>query len=178
MSDDLDLAEYEVPADTENGPSAICSRLVATCSEFAHLLAGEPRILILFRTIPKVKGGREVLGECCMPTVQGSLRSMFEWLMVERFGFYPDFLIILDKAFWEAADDLTKEILCFHELMHADQAVDQYGAPRFNKETGLPCWKIRGHSVEEFFETVRRYGAYSLDLEEFKTLLSGHETSR
>ena len=110
MSDDLDLAEYEVPADTENGPSAICSRLVATCSEFAHLRDGEPRILILFRAVPKVKGGRAVLGECCMPTVQGSLRSMFEWLMAERFGFYPDFMILLDRDWWNAADDRSLSV--------------------------------------------------------------------
>lgn len=178
MSDDFDLAEYVVPGDDENSPTAICARLVATCDEFVHLREGDPRMLILFRTAPKVKGGRAVLGECCMPTVQGSLRSMFEWLMIERFGFYPDFLIILDKEFWDEADERTREVLCFHELMHCDQATDQFGTPRFNKDTGLPCWCIRGHSVEEFCETVRRYGAYSLELEEFKRDLNNHETTR
>jgi len=167
MSDDLNLAEYEVPADTENGPKAICELLVVTCNEFAHLREGEPRILILFRTIPKVKGGRAVLGECCMPTVQGSLRSMFEWLMVERFGFYPDFMILLDRDWWNEADERSREALMFHELMHADQAVDQYGAPRFNKETGEPCWRIRGHDIEEFNAVVERYGAWLPDIRAF-----------
>lgn len=173
MSDDLDLAEYMVPPEDENGPVAICARLVATCDEFVHLKEGEPLILILFRTVPKVKGGRAVLGECCMPTVQGSLRSMFEWLMVERFGFYPEFMILLDKEFWDEADDRTREALMFHELMHADQATDQFGAPRFNKETGRPVWRIRGHDIEEFDAVVRRYGAWLSDIRSFISAASG-----
>lgn len=167
MSDDLDLSEYEVPGDGENAPTAIVERLVRTCDEFVHLREGEPRILVLFRTMPKTKGGRDVLGECMMPSVQGSLRSLFEWLMVERFGFFPDFLILLDKAFWEAVDDRTREALVFHELMHADQATDQFGAPRFNKDTGLPVWRIRAHDLEEFNAVVRRYGAWAPDISAF-----------
>lgn len=167
MSDDLDLAEFSVPGEGENAPTAIYERLVATCDEFVHLREGEPLILILFRHVPKVKAGRAVLGECCMPTVQGSLRSMFEWLMFERFGFYPDFLIILDKEFWDEADDMTREALMFHELMHADQATDQYGAPRFHKETGRPIWGIRGHDIEEFNAVVQRYGAWVPDIRSF-----------
>ncbi len=175
MSDDLDLAEYSVPDDGENAPAAILERLVGTCDEFVHLREGEPRILILFRNVPKTKGGRDVLGECMMPTVQGSLRSMFEWLMVERFGFYPDFLIILDRGWWEAVDDQAREALVFHELMHADQAVDQYGAPRFNKDTGLPVWRIRAHDVEEFNAVVRRYGAWVPDISAFVRAVSHGE---
>lgn len=173
MSDDLDLAEYSVPDDGENAPRAILERLVAACDEFVHLREGEPRILVLFRNQPKVKGGRAVLGECCMPMVQGSLKTMFEWLMVEQFGFYPDFLIILDRGWWEAADDVGREALMFHELMHADQATDQYGAPRFNKDTGLPVWRIRGHDIEEFNAVVRRYGAWAPDVSAFVRAVVG-----
>lgn len=173
MSDDLDLLGYSVPDADENSPTAICERLVRTCEEFIHLREGEPRILILFRHEAKVKGGRAVLGECCMPTVQGSLRSLFEWLMIERFGYYPDFLIMLDKEFWDEADELTREALVFHELLHCEQATDQFGAPKFNKETGQPIWRIRGHDIEEFNAVVRRYGAWSPDIASFISAARG-----
>jgi hypothetical protein len=171
--DKLEISGYVVPGDGENAPGAICERLVRTCKEFEHLKDGEPRILILFRTMPKIKGGRTVLGECCMPSVQGSLRSLFEWLMIERFGFYPDFLILLDTEFWEASDDRTREALMFHELMHADQKRDQYGAPMFGKESGLPLWCVRPHDLEEFDAVVRRYGAWSPDIGRFVMAVNG-----
>ncbi|HHP1741547.1 TPA: putative metallopeptidase, partial [Klebsiella pneumoniae] len=38
-------------------------------------------------------------------------------------------------------------------------------APKFNKETGMPVLKLRGHDVEEFVGVVRRYGA-SKDVQE------------
>lgn len=175
MSDDLTLDEYIVPDDDENGPSAICERLVRTCEEFVHLREGEPNILILFRGTAKVKAGRTVLGECMMPSVQGSLRTMFEWLMIQKFGYFPDFLIILDRDFWFAIDDTGREALMFHELMHADQATDQFGAPRFSKETGLPVWRIRGHDIEEFNAVVKRYGAWLPDIQSFISVVSGND---
>jgi hypothetical protein len=52
-----------------------------------------------------------------------------------------------------------------HELYHIAQATDDYGAPKFNKETGMPVLKLRGHDVEEFVGVVRRYGA-SKDVQE------------
>ena len=167
MSDDLDLSGYSVPEEGENAPQGLYARLVATCDELVHLKEQEPAVLILFRNFEKSKNGKLVLGSCCQPSVQGELKPMFEWLMVEHSGFFPDFLILLDRAFWDSADDRTREVLLFHELMHTEQATDKYGAPKFDRDTGAPVWSIRGHDLEEFNDVVRRYGAWSGDVERF-----------
>ncbi|WP_202907425.1 putative metallopeptidase [Sinorhizobium meliloti] len=46
-----------------------------------------------------------------------------------------------------------------HELCHAVQATDAFGAPKFSRSTGRPVFTIRGHDVEEFVGVVHRYGA-------------------
>ena len=173
MSDDLDLVGYLVPPDDENAPTAICARLVRSCDEFLHLKEGEASILVLFRTFPKVKAGRDVLGTCCMPSVQGELKPMFEWLLVEKFGYFPDFMILLDKAWWDAADEHSREALCFHELLHAGQKIDKYGAPMFNKDTGRPTSCINAHDIEEFNATVSRYGAWQPEIGAFVAAVRG-----
>lgn len=173
MSDDLDLAEFQIPGSEENAPAAICERLVRSCDEFAHLKDGEPAMLFLFRTTPKTKAGRDVLGTCYMHSVQGELKPMFEWLLIEKFGYYPDFMIVLDKAFWDEADDRTREALMFHELLHAGQKHDKYGAPMFNKDTGRPTWCINGHDIEAFDAEVRRYGAWTPDIAAFVEAAKG-----
>nr|WP_271894430.1 putative metallopeptidase [Phyllobacterium sp. IY22] len=45
-----------------------------------------------------------------------------------------------------------------HELYHAGQDRDSFGAPKFRKSTGLPVFILRGHDIEEFIGVVRRYG--------------------
>lgn len=173
MSDDLDLSEFLVPEDDENAPQAVYERLVRECAEFDVLREFEPSMLILFRTTPKLKAGREVLGECCMPSVQGSLKPMFEWLLIEKFGYYPTFMILLDRDFWMASDERTRSALMFHELCHAGQKHDKYGAPMFNKDTGEPCWMIRAHDLEEFDAVVRRYGAWEPGISRFVEAVQG-----
>lgn len=46
-----------------------------------------------------------------------------------------------------------------HELYHAAQETDAFGAPKFNRSTGRRVFTIRGHELEEFVGVVRRYGA-------------------
>lgn len=46
-----------------------------------------------------------------------------------------------------------------HELYHASQERDAFGAPKFSKSTGKPVFTLRGHDIEEFVGVVRRYGA-------------------
>ncbi|MGP1861266.1 putative metallopeptidase, partial [Citrobacter freundii] len=55
--------------------------------------------------------------------------------------------------------DLEFCALVEHELYHIAQATDDFGAPKFNKETGQPVLTLCGHDVEEFTGVVRRYGA-------------------
>jgi hypothetical protein len=157
-------APYVLP-DEDNHPATIAKELLKL-PEFEHLIQGEANIRWLLRTTTKIKDGREILGTCYLPTVQGELKDMFEWLLHDLFGEMPDFLIVLDFNYWGMADARQREILVFHELMHAGQKVDQYGAPRFT-QMGSPVWCIKPHSVEEFTEVVARYGAHNKDIKEF-----------
>lgn len=71
----------------------------------------------------------------------------------------PDFIITIDAAWWLQASDAEACALVEHELYHCAQDRDEYGAPKFNKQTGRPVFAMRGHDVEEFIGVVRRYGA-------------------
>lgn len=179
MSEIEELDMFSIPADDKNGPKELYRALVARCREFQHLRDGEPRVAFMLRHFEKIKAGRVVLGTCYMPSVQGELKPMFEWMLSRLLGSLPDFLIVLDADYWEAADDREREILIFHELMHCGQALDKYGAPKFNKDTGDPVWTINGHDVEEFTATVRRYGAYDHTIKAFIDAADGlSENSR
>lgn len=134
--------------------------------EHRHLVENDARIEWLMRNEPKVKAGRQVLGTCYRPKVNGELSGMFDWLLEVYFGEFPDFLITLDASYWAEATPLEREILVFHELSHAVQAQDQYGAPKFDKD-GNPVFAIVGHDIEEFNQVVARYGAHSPDVEAF-----------
>lgn len=46
-----------------------------------------------------------------------------------------------------------------HELYHAAQETDAFGAPKFSRSAGRPVFTFSGHDVEEFCAAVRRYGA-------------------
>lgn len=167
MSDDPFINDFEVPGEGDNEPREIFERLVNLCDNFEHLKNGAPHVEFLLRTQTKIKQGREILGTCYLPSVQGELRPMFDWMMMRTFGDIPDFLIVLDRDYWLDSDPMAREILIFHEAMHCDHAKDKYGAPRFDKDTGRPVWGIRGHDVEEFNEVVRRYGAHSHEIKSF-----------
>lgn len=140
--------------------------------ELAHIKDSEARIEWLFRTHAEVKGGRQVLGTVFRPEVNGRLRELFTWLLEDKFGGTDEdapiaFLIVLDYEFWAEAPDLQREILVYHELTHIQPALDKYGAPRFDKETGLPVLTLAGHDIEEFTAVVRRYGSYHQGLVDF-----------
>jgi hypothetical protein len=81
-------------------------------------------------------------------------QQMHEW-----FGRIPKYIITLAADYCEQCNDLEFCALVEHELYHIAQATDDFGAPKFNKETGQPVLKLRGHDVEEFVGVVRRYGA-------------------
>ena len=165
MNEDDLFAPYVKP-DPDSHPADIAARLLEL-EEFAHLVEGEASIDWLLRTAPKVKAGREILGTCYLPSVQGDLKDLFEWMLAMLLGRMPDFLVVLDQDYWLKVDDRLREILVYHEMLHMGHAVDRYGAPRYNKETGMPVFCIVGHDVEEFTATVRRYGAYSEDIRRF-----------
>ena len=156
-----------IPPGEPLSPSDIAAKLISECQEFEHLKDGEACIRFLMDTDETIKHGRRIIGSANMPTVQGNLKGVFDWLLHNFFqDEHVDFLIILELDYWEAADDRMREILVFHELCHCIHKKDRDGDPRYD-ETGRPVWGLLNHDLEEFNATVRRYGAYSEDVRAF-----------
>jgi hypothetical protein len=152
-------------------PADIAARLLSL-PEHQHLKDGDATIDFLFRVHERIENGRLVLGSAHLPQVTGKLRDCFEWMLESTLGRFPDFLIVLDKGYWDESDARLREILIYHELLHCGQKLDMWGAPRFTR-TGEPMWCIRGHDIEEFNETVTRYGQWSEAIRSFVTAAGG-----
>lgn len=117
----------------------------------------------LWAGIENTRAGRSIIGQCEHAPPQGVMgkwaRGRAQQQLEEWFGAIPlDFLITLDAAYCSSCSDNEFCALVEHELYHAAQELDAFGAPRFSKATGLPIYGIRGHDVEEFVGVVRRYG--------------------
>jgi len=149
-----------------NDPRIIMERLIECVEDFDLLRIAKPDILVLMRTVPKVKGGHLELGSMGLPGFQGVYSQLGMWLLAAYHGDVPDFILTLDLEFWDTASERQREALVFHELMHCTQARDKEGELRFDSE-GLPVWAIRPHDIEEFNEVVRRYGAWKEDVAAF-----------
>lgn len=113
------------------------------------------------------KKGRTVLGQCeeVMMRAGGWQKARMEQQMHEWFGRVPTFIITLAADYCAQCSDLDFCALIEHELYHICHATDEFGAPKFKRDTGLLVLKMRGHDVEEFVGVVRRYGA-SRDVQE------------
>lgn len=170
---------FTVCTDGEPGGAwEIFRRMLASHHELetlAGMIEAGTSIAFMMRMEEKTRQGRQILGTCyCRPSAQGDLRPLFEQLLEDTLGYYPDFLVILDGLWWDEAAPEHREVLVFHEVLHADQARDKHGSPRFDKQTGLPVPAIRGHDLEEFNAVVERYGAWSPDVREFAAALGRH----
>lgn len=135
-----------------------------------HYHLRQARIGWLWTNVPNRRGGRAVLGTAEIPSAKGGKWAIArqEWQLRQWFGALPDFVITLSAAYClEVADDAQFCALVEHELLHCGQARDQFGAPKFSKDTGRPIFAIRGHDVEEFTSIVRRYGADAAGVREF-----------
>ncbi|ENT4822978.1 TPA: putative metallopeptidase [Citrobacter farmeri] len=130
-----------------------------------HLLTAD--IEFMWASSAFYKKGRAVLGQCeeVMMRASGWQKARMAQQMHEWFGRIPKFIITLAADYCTQCSDLEFCALVEHELYHIAQATDDYGAPKFNKETGQPVLTLRGHDVEEFVGVVRRYGA-SADVQE------------
>lgn len=150
----------------EKDPRVIAEK-VLDFPEHTDIYNGGADIGWLFRTTEKIKTGRRILGTCyCAPKVQGDLAPLFDDMLTRLLGRIPDFLVVLDFDYWNEATPLQREILVHHEFLHASQAKDIFGAPRFDRD-GHPMWALRAHDIEEFNDVVRRYGVHSEDVEAF-----------
>ncbi len=146
--------------------------------EFAQLREYDATVAFLFLRDPVFNNGKQVLGRCCLPRVQGTLFSVFVWALEKALGFMPTYIVLLDYDFWCAATDMEREILLYHEMKHQGIAVDKEGELRFNPEDGTPIWGITPHDVEEFEELVARYGPHTADLERFRDTLVKHSRGK
>lgn len=167
MSDDadlLDLTAYVIP-DGDAHPGALFAKLIEL-DEHKHFKDEEIAVEFLLRVAPKRKAGRQVLGMCALPTVQGELKSLFEQLLAHWFGRMPSFLIILDQTFWMEADDVTRCALLEHEMCHVKQETNALGDPKFDRD-GNPVFGIVAHDLEEFNYIVRKYGSWKSDIAAF-----------
>jgi len=122
----------------------------------------------LWTNVPNGRAGRRVVGQCEMglpPTGKWG-RARIERQLLDWFGEVPTFLLTFDAEYASSCSDAEFMALVEHELYHAGQERDVFGAPRFSKQTGKPIYGIRGHDVEEFVGVVRRYGASAAHVEE------------
>lgn len=158
------------PGDAELDPQPIATALIAHEPLFAHLRDGEASLLFLMRVMPKEKDGKATLGQMCLPTFGGPMASVGTWMLARLCDGLPDFIMILDVAWWEQAPVEQRRALVFHELLHAKHATDKEGELRFTPE-GRAVWAIRPHDVEEFDDVARRFGAWNPDLLRFAQAL-------
>ncbi|MFI3035251.1 putative metallopeptidase [Atlantibacter hermannii] len=132
-----------------------------------HLHLLEADIVFMWASNAFAKKGRTVLGQCeeVMMRAGGWQKARMEQQMHEWFGRIPGFIITLAADYCAQCSDLEFCALVEHELYHIAQETDEFGAPKFYRDSGLPKLKLRGHDVEEFVGVVRRYGA-SKDVQE------------
>lgn len=132
-----------------------------------HLHLLEADIAFLWATTAFTKQGRTVLGQAeeVIMRAGGWQKARMEQQLYEWFDHKPDFIITLAGDFCSQCSDLEFCALVEHELYHIAQATDEFGAPKFYRDSGLPKLCMRGHDVEEFTGVVRRYGA-SADVQE------------
>lgn len=125
-----------------------------------HEHLNQAKIGFLWTNVENSKKGRRVVGQAELPNFNcGKWQKARQIYQLEQwFGFIPDFIITLDTSYCRLASDLEFCALVEHELYHCAHALNEFGLPRFNKETGDPIFALRGHDVEEFIGVVRRYG--------------------
>lgn len=126
--------------------------------KLAHLADGD--IEFLWAAQGYIKQGRMVLGTAEQVAIRagGWQKLRQEQQFAQWFGRVPGFLITLDAEFCRECDDASFCALVEHELSHIAHKLDEFGAPRFNKDTGLPILTIQDHDVAEFHDVVERYG--------------------
>jgi len=166
MTDADDLQAYSLPSD-DSHPGDIAARLVRL-PELLHLHEHEVSFGWLMRNDAKHRGNKVVLGSVheVGGMFQGGFKDLGLQLLQGMLGDLPQFLVVLDAQWWAQAAPLDREALVFHELCHVQQALDRFGAPRFDRD-GLPVFKVVEHDVTAFNAEVLRYGAWNEGIRSF-----------
>lgn len=142
--------------------------------EHGHL--EQANIGALWTNVSNSKNGKAIVGQCETgdPMAMGKWSKAKARIQVEQwFGSIPDFILTFDAGYAEQCSDIEWCALVEHELLHAAQDRDSYGAPKFSASTGRPVWCIRSHDVQEFTSIVRRYGADAAHVREFVDAANG-----
>lgn len=126
----------------------------------AHAHLSEAKIGVLWTNIDNTRQMCKIAAQAEIPMAQGGKwkRARHDQQLEEWFGSVPDFLITLHSGHCESATDLEFAALIEHELFHCAQAIDEYGVPKFNRDTGKPKFAMKGHDIEEFLGVIERYG--------------------
>lgn len=126
--------------------------------EHEHLQ--QARLGVLWASSPARANGLQLFGMAEIPMLRGKgwVKSRQEYQLEQWFGAIPDFVITFWAEHAALVDDVTWCAAVEHELLHCGQLEDEFGSPRFSRETGLPLFTMKGHDVEEFVSVVRRYG--------------------
>lgn len=169
MSDagEFELEPSYVLPDNDTHPATIAARLFEL-DEHRHFKEYEEHLSLawLMKLGEVRKGGKTVLGAVHEPSVQGRLKDLFEQMLFNWLGYFPRFIVVIDREWWAQATPLQREALVFHELAHIKQDVDQYGALKFDRD-GNPVFRLVEHDLAEFNSVVARYGAWSPDIADF-----------
>ena len=114
---------------------------------------------------PARKGGKSILGTCELIKETGNpwSKARNEFLIASWFDGLPDFLITIYAPYWADSSDRACLALILHEISHAGQAIDEFGAPRFDRH-GMPLFAMKSHDFEEFTNVVEMFGATSPSL--------------
>lgn len=133
-----------------------------------HLFAAQ--IGMVWTNVPNARHGRAVVGQCEFKPPGGSMgkwaRARAQAQLMGWFALLPDFMITIDANWAAQAADAEFCAVVEHELYHAGQTKDEFGAPKFS-ESGMPVFCIRGHDIEEFTGVVKRYGVAAVHAEAF-----------
>lgn len=120
---------------------------------------------MLWTNVTNTRAGRRIVGHAEFGKNIGGV-SAGKWgkaraiqQVEDWFGNVPDFLLTFDADYAGKCSDDEFCALVEHELYHCGQERDEFGAPRFSSQSGMPVFGMRGHDVEEFIGVVRRYGA-------------------
>lgn len=130
--------------------------------EHSHLEVAN--IGILWTNVANTRHGRSVVGQAEFKPPGG---TMGKWAraraQAQIYGWFGsaslDFLLTFHAQYAADCSDKAFCALVEHELLHCGQAKDEFGAPKFMQETGMPVFCVRGHDIEQFTSVVARYGA-------------------
>jgi len=165
--DDTDTFEpFRLP-DEDSHPATIAARLMRH-PVHQHLGDNDVSFGWLMRMDEKRKGGKVELGSvhAVKTMAQGGFKDLFLQLLERMLGHLPEFIVVINHAWWEQATDEQRRALVWHELAHVKQALDKWDAPRFDRD-GLPVWAIVSHDLEAFRSELVEFGAWREDIADF-----------